>query len=176
MFNVINSDDVLYSRAEIIADLLSAPVEFSLDALAARSWVVLPVRDHISTTQARGISRAAKRRSSRRALATTTHPKALPEVCMLSLTSSDILAFDANCMLRFFLLVPNNHEFAILEEANYFYLVAGTEDFLKEAFAASLKTLRDRFLRYASHPVWGDETREWLLGVYERYSGSAAPQ
>jgi hypothetical protein len=164
------------SPAEVIGDLLSSPEEFSLDALAARAWIALPVRDYISEEQARGISSAAARLSSKTALAATTSPGARPEVWRLDLTLADIVAFDANCMLRSFLLVPDDREFAILEEGDYYYVLAGAKDFLEEVFGAQLKAVKQLFLEYASDPSWREKTRKWLLGVYERYCGLASPR
>jgi hypothetical protein len=108
MLEQVDSASAPQARDVIVSDLLSAPAELSLIALKARSWVAVPVQDNITPKQARGISKAAVSLFSQTALATTTYPSAQPEVWRLALTPTDILSFDANCMLRSFLLVPEN--------------------------------------------------------------------
>jgi hypothetical protein len=144
--------------------LLDGARHFSVEEIARRGWCVAAFPDAISEEQAKGIVAAAARRGIRSASAGTTESE--EEQFELSVTSDGLLEFDANGLLRYYLLVTE--QFAILLEANYYWLIAGPADFIEDAFGRSPAALLREFLSDYAEAEWPPTTAA-VLREMERY-------
>ena len=160
------------AEAEALRDyylqmFLSGPTSFSRKALAQRSWLGVPVDNRISLFRARFIARAARHNGAHNGLAMTTEPEIHAEIFRFPLSRNGIRAFDANCMLR---AIPSNEQFAILQQGDFYYVLAGSRSLLELALGKSLGQARKLFEKYAARPQWGEDIRKWLIGVHEYYA------
>lgn len=168
----LDSSDALQVRDRLLSKFLSDQESFDLGALYSRGWVAVPFSERISECQAELIASEAAHRGVAYGISVTTSLKAKVEANRVLLSTDGILQFDANCMLRSFLLVPEDESFAILEEGDLFYLVAGPSDAVSRIAGASLESVRQKFRTYASDPGWPEAVRSWLLRVSDRYLSS----
>lgn len=150
---------------------LENPTNFSCEALERLGWVAVPAENNIREEHAAAIAAAAEECGVRRGVAVTTEPEILLEAVEVTLTERGILEFDAHCMLRVFLLVAHGEKFAILDEGDYYYVIAGPQLFV-ERVVGDIREAQEAFLRYASRPQWPQKTREFLLQILSRYTRS----
>lgn len=164
--------DALQVRDRFRSKFLSGQEGFELRILCSRGWVVVPFPERINERQAEFIAAEAARRGIAYGMSVTTSLKAKVEANRVLLSVDGILQFDANCMLRSFLLVPEGEPFAILEEGDLFYLVAGPSEVVSRIAGDSLENARLNFYIYASDPGWPEAVRGWLLEVSNLYASS----
>lgn len=150
-------------------ELLSSPTEFSLESLRRRGWVAAPVRDGISDEEATRISAAATELGESKAVCVTTEPRMILEAWEVELSEEGLHRFHYNCMLRVFLLAPESLSFALLDEADYFYILAGPRAFVEAAVGRCLAEALNAFSRYAETVTAHGKTREWLRETATRY-------
>ena len=167
---ILSREESKKVRDNLVPEFLSTPTEFRIDALQTRGWIAVPMEERISDAQAEAIARAASVLSSKTAVGVTTEPQVDPEALELSLTAEDIHFFDAHIMLRAFLLIPDTKEFAILEQGDFFYVIAGPAKFMEVAIGGSIASARTEFLRYANAPHWAADRRQSLVAVHDLYS------
>lgn len=152
-------------RAEMIED----ERHFKLAAMSNRQWCVAAVPDSITDDIASRLGSAARRRSCDRGLAITTQSSVHEQQLVVPLTADGFIGFEFSLLLRYFLLVPENETFALLHEANYYWLLAGPSSFIEESLGLSPEASIDRFVRdYASSKEWPPRTRDVLHEV-QRY-------
>ncbi len=166
-------EEVLRLRTVLGTRILSKPKELSLRFLEERGWVAVPMPDSIHENDAKNIAAAASGRCSGWAICFMTERAERPEGFRVAMTSQGVLEFSLNCFLRAFLLVPGSKEFAVLEEGNYFFIVAGPEDFVEEAVGGPLDVARREFQEYADQD-WSGKERSMLQAVSERYKRPSA--
>ncbi|HEX2062138.1 MAG TPA: hypothetical protein VHK90_15470 [Thermoanaerobaculia bacterium] len=153
----------------IAASLLETPRHFDGDELKRRGWVVVPFADAFTEEQAASLAAAAARRGVRSAVALTTEPEVNEEQFEVPMTPDGIMAFDRNCLLRYFLLVPHDVSFAVLHEANYYWLLAAPPDFLEQVVGTTPLDAFESFIHsYVDSPDWPEETTRMLAEI-ERY-------
>lgn len=160
-------------RERLTRIYLDTPKKLDLAVVKKRRWCVVPRQERITPEDAAGIARAAQAHGFRSAKCVTASPDAYVEGFELDLTERALLQFDANCMLREFILAERDERFVILEEGDYYYLLAGSVDFVAAAFREGPEELYEEFETYASADDWPRRMREWLLGVAERYRETA---
>lgn len=165
----VAEDEASRLRASLTQEYLSDPKNFQTSMLRKREWAAVPFEERITQDQAEHLAVAAKAESVRQGVAVTTDPQSNPEVVRVELTTSGILDFDANCMLRPFLLVAGEEKFALLEEGDYYFILAGPTLFLEKAIRKSIPEARRDFQEYANHPSLPPRTRRWLVGISDRY-------
>ena len=84
------------------------------------------------------------------------------------LSQNSLLEFRRACSLQHFLIVPNNLSFAILDEGDYYFIVAGSRNFCRQAIGVSFKTAHLMFREYAQSEPYGP-AQEFLLELLKRY-------
>lgn len=159
-------------RETLARRFLESPSSFSCEALKRLAWIAVPAENNLSEKHAAAIAAAAAAGGVRVAFAVSTEPEILVEAVEVELTEEGLLAFDANCMLRVFLLVAEGESFAILDEGDYYYIIAGPPSFVEQVVGGSIMEAQEEFLRYASRPQWPQKTKDFLLEVLLRYSGA----
>ena len=157
-------------RKEFARRFLEGPLDFSMKALQSLGWIAVPAGNNISERHASAIAAAAREAGIHEGLAVTTEPGIYVEAVRVKLTEDGILAFDANCMLRAFLLVAQDESFAILDEGDYYFLIAGLPEFVERAVGGDIAEAQNEFFRYASRSQWPLKTRDFLLEIHYRYS------
>lgn len=162
---VTRPDDV----QETAKSLLDGYRHFRVSEMERRSWVVAPLPDAFTEEQAAALADAAQRRGIGTAIALTTEPAVHQEQFLVPMTREAVLAFDMNCSLRFFLLVPIDGSFAVLHEANYYFLLAGERDFVAEALRRPAEEAFEEFMsEYVNGADWPAQTSA-MLHELERY-------
>ncbi len=162
-------DEAEHLQQELSRELLSSPIEFDPESLRRRNWVAVPVRDGITDEQAAWIEAAIADIGESKAVCVTTESKTRPEAYEVELSKSGLLKFHYNCLLRPFVLAPQSLTFALLDEADYFYVVAGPEVFVEAAVGRPVAEAAAAFLRYAQKIPESRRTREWLMDIAENY-------
>ncbi len=151
------------------AEMIDGERHFKLAALSSRRWCVAVVPDSITDDIASRLASAARRRSCDRGLAITTQGSVHEQQLVVPLTAEGFIGFEFSLLLRYFLLVPENEAFALLHEANYYWLLAGPPTFIVESLGMSPAGSIDQFLRdYANLKEWPARTRDVLREV-QRY-------
>lgn len=163
--------EALRLRSELTGQFLDGPAQFNPGALLRFHWIAVPVQERINQDQARRIARQAQKMGINYGLSVTTHPDANVEANRVALTEDGILAFDANCLLRQFLLVAEGERFALLEEGDYYCLIGGPPDFVAAVVGSSIEDALDFFEEYVVSFPQSRQERNWLLTVLERYRG-----
>jgi hypothetical protein len=163
----------LPSRADDVqamaASLLDGGRHFRVAEMERRKWVVAPLPDAFTREQAAGLAEAARRRGMASAIALTTEPAVQQEQFLVPMTPEGILAFDMNCLLRFFLMIPGDGSFAVLHEANYYWLLAGERALVAEALRTSPEEAFGEFMSgYVEGESWPPQTAGMLREI-ERY-------
>src|SRR3954470_17897037 len=92
-------------REEFTRMFLESPTDFSIKALQRMGWIAVPAENNLSERHSANIATAARQAGIREAQAVTTEPEMHVEAVRVELSEEGLLAFDANCMLRTFLLV-----------------------------------------------------------------------
>ncbi len=150
--------------------LLSSPFELSTDWLRHQQWAAVPVPVPINDMHAEWISKAARRMGIQECVAITIESNIIQECVKISMDQPGILQLWIAYYSKSFLLAPRDREFAILHEANEFFIVAGPRDFVRSAVGCSLPTARMVFLEW--HAEYEDrlpERRQLLLATANRY-------
>jgi hypothetical protein len=149
---------------------LDSPSVLKKRALRERGWIAVPVADYITEEYAEHLEAAVQGIESRKGLAFATEPPVGRDVYWVTLNSMGLNHFDAHCMLSSYLLVGEREDFLILEEGDYFYVIAGFPEFVAEAVGGSVTTAREEFWKYADNDGrWGRATRKWLMDTARRY-------
>ena len=156
-------------RRQLSGEFLLSATEFDLEAIRHRRWVAAPVRDGITEEQAVWIEAAIADLNESRALCVTTEPTIEVEGYEVDLSKEGLLEFHYNCMLRAFVLAPRSLTFALLDEGDYFYIVAGPEGFVEAAVGKPVAEALDAFMQYARDLPEPRRTKEWLADTAERY-------
>lgn len=150
----------------IAASLLETPRLFDVDELNRRGWVVVPFADAFAEEQAESLAVAAAKRGIMSAVGLTTEPEVNEEQVEVPMTPEGIMAFDQNCLLRYFLLVPHNTLFSVLHEANYYWLLAAPADFAEEVAGTAPREAFENFVRsYVEDPDWPEATARMLAEI-----------
>jgi hypothetical protein len=157
--------DERLSRAAI-DELLDGPRHFNVAAMAQRGWCVAPMPDSVGDDVAERLAAAAGKLGIDHGVAATTEPAVFEEQFSVPMTPDGIIAFDLSCHLRCFLLLPPRREFALLHEANFYWLLAGTEHFIREVLHVSASEAIGAFLDdYVGRSGWPPETLNVLQEV-----------
>lgn len=152
-----------------VACLLQTPRHFAIEQLERLGWVVVPFPDSFTEEQAASLSAAAARRGISNGVAVTTEAEVNEEQFEVAMTLDGVMAFDRNCLLRYFLLVPHGQAFAVLHEANYYWLLAAPPDFAQEVAGKAPKEAFEHFVSsYVNDPGWPASTARMLAEI-ERY-------
>lgn len=162
-------DEAKRLQRRLSDELLSSPTEFDLESLRRRNWVAVPVRDGITDEQAVSIEAAIVDLGQSKAVCVTTEPRTLLEAYEVELSEDGLLRFHYNCMLRAFLLAPVSLAFALLDEGDYFYVLAGPEAFVEAALGRPTAEAMESFLQYAQEIPESRRTKQWLEDTAERY-------
>jgi len=151
-------------------ELLLSPGLFDPRALRRKNWVAVAIQERITDNQAHLISNAALSIGVSKGMAITASDSAKLEIYCVPLTEEGILDFDSHCMLRPFLLVADNCSFAVLEEGDYYYLIAGTVEFVDQAVFGGIETARHEFEKYIESFSHRQLVRDWLQTVVATYA------
>jgi hypothetical protein len=172
----------LPSRAEDVqamaASLLDGSRHFWIGEMERRKWVVAPLPDAFTRQQAASLAEAARRRGIESAIALTTEPAVQQEQFLVPMTPEGVLAFDMNCLLRFFLLVPDDASFAVLHEANYYWLLAGERELVAEVLRTPPEEAFNEFMSgYVEGESWPPRTAGMLREIdrYRRLLATPVP-
>lgn len=156
------SDWIRARRAELVA----GERHLSLEALRRRQWCVAAMPDSITDDVAMRLASAASRRSADRGTAVTTDDDVYEQQLVVPLTPEGFIAFEFSLLLRYFLLVAENETFALLHEANYYWLLAGPLPFIEESIGMTPAASIDHFLQdYANSHEWPPRTSDMLREV-----------
>ncbi|MCP4600001.1 MAG: hypothetical protein GY847_05590 [Proteobacteria bacterium] len=153
----------------LLTGLLSRPYELSTDWLRRHHWAAVPVPAPINDKDAEWISEAARRMGIQECVALTAEGKIIPECSKIPMNQYEIFHFWMKHSSRCFLLMPKDREFAILHEANEFFIVAGPRDFVRSAVGCSLPTARIMFRERHAEDEDLPERRQLLLATADRY-------
>lgn len=154
---------------------LDSPSVLKKCALREKRWIAVPVADYITEEHAKHLEAAVQSLESKKGLAFATEPPLGHEVYWVTLDSMGLNHFDAHCMLSSYLLVGEREDFVILEEGDYFYVVAGCPEFVAEAVGGSVAAAREDFWQYADNAErWRGATRQWLIDTAIRYQELAS--
>lgn len=121
--------------------------------------MIVPVPDSFSEDEASGLASAAAARGISSAVAITTEPDIYAEQFLVQMVTDDVIEFDLGCHLRYFLLVPESGEFAVLHEANFYWLLAGPPDFVTDVLQQSPADAFDAFEREYASGDWPRNAR-----------------
>ena len=165
----LSQDEAERVQRRLSDELLSSPTEFDLESLRRRNWVAAPVRDEITDEQAIWIEAAIADLGESKAVCVTTEPKMQLEAYEVELTDEGLHRFHYNCLLRVFVLAPESLSFALLDEADYFYILAGPKPFVEASLGKPIADAMEAFLEYARRSSESERTREWLRDTAERY-------
>jgi hypothetical protein len=166
----LSTQDALKLRDLLTSKFLVNPIELSLKALRARNWTAVPVLEGLSRKRARLLASAARGMGATEAIAVCTEPQFDPEAFVVPFTENEILYFDADRLLRAFLLIPTDENFLLLHQGDYFYVLAGSPRFVGDALGQAIETAREVFTREAGEKGrYPKETSMWLLQMADRY-------
>jgi hypothetical protein len=129
------------------------------------------VRDGIEDEKAMWLQAAMADLGELEGVTVTTVAQHEPEAFAVELTEIGLNRFHSNCYLRPFILVPESLSFALLDQADYFYIVAGPESFVAAATGGPLSETLEAFEQYAMQLPGRGATREWLSSTAARYRG-----
>lgn len=149
--------------------LLSSPTELNLESLKRRNWVAVPVRDGITDRLAVWMASAIADLGESTAVCVTTELDTGPEAYKVTLSADGLLKFHYNCLLRPFLLAPKSLAFVLLDEADYFFVLAGPRTFVEAALGRPLAEAMSAFAEYAHGIPESERTKAWLKETAERY-------
>jgi hypothetical protein len=146
--------------------LVDGERHFRRTAMRKKGWCVAPLPDSITDEQASALATAAQKRSIDEAIACTTQSAVNEEQYIVPMTLAGVVAFEFSCLLRYFLLAPREVDFAILHEANYYWLLAGPPEFIVECLGVSAEQAITAFLSdYAGAEDWPEQTTQMLREV-----------
>lgn len=156
--------------AELVGPLLSSPSELSLDALSERGWVAVVLPEPLSEEQAGWLADAAVALQEPIAFGVLADERSDPEGYRVPMEPDEIRSFHADCLLREFLLVPESGRFAVLDQGNYFLVVAGPAAFVRRAVGGTISEARRRGREYFRSGSFSEPAREWLIATVDRYA------
>jgi hypothetical protein len=165
---IVGPGSIRCSYQAMAEEMLDEPDEVSLEWLRKHRWAAVPMEDVIDRQAAEWISEATESISLREAVAITTESGVHTECFKVPLSTDGLTDFERSLHLRYFALFPEDREFLVLHEANYYYIVAGTPEFVERAGGGSIEQMRKRFVAYALEHK-SESERNWLLSVAKRY-------
>ena len=113
--------------------MVEGPASFSLDWLRKKLWAAVPVPDSMNDMDAEWIADMSKSVGESVCYAVSTEPGWGPECYEVMMTQEGILAFDLNLSLRSFLLFPLSRSFGVLNEGNYYFVIAGPKGLVRQS-------------------------------------------
>jgi len=149
----------------VISDLLETSRWFSEAALRARSWCAVPVFEGIGPAAARGMAAVAV--PGTLAKAYTSENGMVEEQYQFVVSDAAFLEFERLLFLRHFLVISVPEQFAIVHEANYYWAVAASPEFIDAAFGMPPLRVIETFERECESATASKE-REYMLAVAVR--------
>lgn len=152
-----------------IEPMLDGPSELSVNMLKANNWAAILVPDGINEQDSIYIASAAQEINCSKCIALTTEEGSFNEIVEVDMIPKGLVNFHLNCRLSYYILFPEDKKFVILDEADFYYIIAGPRSFVEKAVGGSIKKARKDFLEYANDPNWPERTRQFLTAIAKKY-------
>ena len=154
-----------------IANALTEFRCFADGFVQSQNWVVVPVESgqHLESTDAAGIAKAAAMMGTRTLRAVLLEDaKNVRNHLAVDVSQDGLLIFNRECAHFNYILLPENHSFAIVCTTDDYFLVAGPKEFVVTAIGTSIARAQVDFLEYATDESWPESVTSYLLEVAQR--------
>jgi hypothetical protein len=149
----------------VISDMLETSRWFSEAALRARSWCAVPIFEGIGVAAARGMAAATVPGTLAKAF--TSENGMVEEQYQFVVSDVAFLEFERLLLLRHFLVISVPEQFSIVHEANYYWTVAASPEFIDATFGMPPLQVIETFERECES-VTASKEREYMLAIAVR--------
>lgn len=155
--------------ASLIEPLIIKPNNLSSTWLNKQQWAAVPVPDSPNEKDAKLIAEAAQDSGYSEGIVMTTELNEEPQVYRISITPENLMAFELEFSLNNFVMTTEDLAFAIMHEAGYYFIIAGTNSFVHKSVGGALSAAKNAFREYAEDTTWPVKTRNYLIEIAKRY-------
>jgi len=148
--------------------------DFRDDFLLSMGWCAVPVESalHFAERDAEPIANAAHLYGKTKLLAVLIEKmEGVQEILEVIASKDGLLSFSRECAHFNYVLVPEDHSFAVICTTHDYYVIAGPRPFVELAVGKTISEVRAEFQRFAEDQFWSQSDRVRLLNVYGKYGG-----
>ena len=164
------NDLVAWGR-EIVRRWIDPNHQVSLEALRQKKWVALPVPDILNPMEAEWLADAIRSQGVEEAVGVAFEYNGEPSVEAVQVTRDSLLTYNGSNSWRYVLLTSLNELFLYYkDEANRYYLICGTADFVSQAYKASWDTAKIMYFDWANFDHHNNQEKHFLMEVWNKYA------
>ncbi|MEW4489965.1 hypothetical protein AB1L42_17915 [Thalassoglobus sp. JC818] len=145
----------------------------SIEVLRQKQWLALPVPDILNPMEAEWLVDAIHIQGAREVVGIAFEYEGKPDVATIQVSQDSLLAYNGSNSWRFVMLTSTDETFLYYkDEANRYYLLCGSEEFVSHAYRCTLKTAKTMYFEewaYLDHH--SEEEKRFLTEVWNRYVG-----
>ncbi|MEM6453485.1 MAG: hypothetical protein AAF772_00185 [Acidobacteriota bacterium] len=145
-------DEAVESRLKrFLADGLHEHDLFEPSWIREKGWTVVLIQDSMNHADAERIAWAGRKLGAQTVYTLPANSESEEPVLETDMTRDGLIACSFNCMLSPYVYVPDNLTFAIFDESDIYYAVAGREEDVVKMTANSRQTswlMFDMFVEY----------------------------
>ena len=136
-----------------------------------RGWIWLPVPDVLSPMEAEWLADAATEAGAGLLVALSFGCAEEPSCSRIVAARDELLAFTSDRSHEYVILTSEDQQFLYFkDQANRFYLLAGSPEFIARAYRCSIETARMQFEAWAEEDFNDPREEQFLMQLWRRYA------
>ncbi|KEQ18957.1 hypothetical protein [Endozoicomonas numazuensis] len=140
------------------------------ERIKSKRWACLPIADYMNPMEAEWLSEAINQNTSKDIISLAFEFGGTPTCSMIEVSKSNLIDANFQSSHLFLCITSMEYEFIYFkDQLNRFYLLSGSQNFLKKAYPCSLETSKEMYYDWLESYSKSDSEKLFLKKIWEKY-------